>query len=260
MPVPAAPRSRPRPRHTRPPCISRRLSSRVPPARRRGPLLALAPLLIASCVSQSAFDERTTRLEAELAASNGRADALEAAVSELLELRADSAAAARVRNAFAGRLERMEADRARLQTLERGLDAHQRRIADLAAAIERLDQSPPMEAMRRLERDLADLDARAVVDARMTVSNRETLDATIRRLDRHEEEFERQMKLLGQYVQEQFVPLAEGLVKHLYTESERLQENAQGLDEFARRVDPYKFSHLRPGHTDGTPAPPRDDD
>lgn len=211
-------------------------------------------------VSSSTFEERTKTLQEELDASRERSDALEQVVGELLTLRTDSAEAARMRTGFADRLDRMEQDRLRLAELESGLQTHSSRIGDLATILEDLQQSPPMQAITRLDRDLSDLEAKVAVDGRMTIINRDKLDETIQRFERHEDEFERQMVLLGRYVQEQFVPLAEGLVRHLYAESERLQKNAQGLGDFAQDVDPYKFKHLQPGYTEAPPPTSADDD
>lgn len=216
-------------------------------------VLAFAPG--ACVVSSSTFEEKTAALEADLLEERQRTAALEGAVSELLALREDSAEAARIRGLFADRLDRMESERTRLEAVESGLADQQARLATLLRDIEELRRFPPMERIVRIDQDLADLEARVAVDARMTASNRDTLEKTMLRLNQHVAEFERQMRLLGDYVEDQFVPLAEGLVKHLYDESARLQENAQGLGEFARRVDPFKFKHLQPGYTEAQPPP-----
>lgn len=225
-----------------------------------GACLVLLTVSPACVVSRSAFDERTNALQQELEAERRRGEALEGAVSELLVLRDDTAEAERVRGLFAERLDRMESERSRLAELEAGLAAQTARLGELAALFEELRQSPPLQRITSLEREVADLEARVTVGSRMTMSNRETLDETIRRLDRHVAEFERQMTLLGEYVRDQFVPLAEGLVNHLYEESRRLQENAQGLGEFARKVDPFKFKHLQPGYTESQPPPASKDE
>lgn len=231
----------------------------------------LAALLgIVACVTPSQLDEEVQRLRQEIDTARRDNQALRMIVEDLVPLKEDAAEAAKVREAIAERVANVEKDRERIARLEESLDALERRLAaqqgrlaSLAQELDAIRRAPPMERLAALEKALADLEGRVATTDRLSEANRAAIERLTERADRHEAEFERQMRLLGEYVRQQFVPLAEGLVAYLYEESRRMSENAQRLEEFARRVDPYKFEHLRPGYApkgDEKKAPPPDDD
>lgn len=231
------------------------------PFRRRRSTPAIALLLpwlwpaAPGCVTSAQFEVEMNSLrrelrdaQAELLDSRRRVLTLE---SKLAEAADTSAAANR------GVLARMdEIERDRLLELSRALEAQGGRLSALAENLDALSQLPPMQALGALERGLADLTAQVDANERLSHGNRENLVELTRAVERHEVEFNRQMKLLAQYVQEQFVPLATGLVKHMYDESRRLSASAQELEDLGRKVDPFKFSHLQPGFNSEQPAKP----
>jgi len=227
------------------------------PARR----LAVIPLLLAAgCVSNGQFKNEVDSLRRELRETQAQLDAagrrnaqLESFLSELSglpeEVRANQAAQANL----LARLDDVE--QARLSELSQQLSSQGGRLDSLAADLDRLSKLPPMELLTELEQAVSDLVGQVEVNQRLTNSNRDNLMTVTHALDRHEVEFNRQMKQLAQYVREQFIPLARGLVTHLYEESRRMTAGAQELEDFARRVDPYKFTHLQPGFTDEAEQP-----
>ena len=220
-----------------------------------GRRLTVVPLLLAAgCVSNAQFETELNSLrrelretQAQLEAAGRRNAQLESFVSDLAHQ------AAQVQ--LLSRLDELE--QARLTELSQSLSAQGERLVALAADLETLSNLPPMELLTALERKVSDLEGQVEVNQRLSNSNRDNLMTVSHALDRHEVEFNQQMKLLTQYVREQFIPLARGLVTHLYEESRRMTASAQELEDFARRVDPYKFTHLQPSFKDelGEPQP-----
>ncbi|MFH0947168.1 MAG: hypothetical protein V2A76_18425 [Planctomycetota bacterium] len=185
---------------------------------------------------------------------------LEAAILELGSLPASVNSTSAAQADLTARIEELE--RVRVAEMSVTLQTQEERLLSLGTEVERIArlhstelaeslEANVLDLATQLEKNVSDLSTQVEINRRLANTNRDNLVTVRQALDRHEVEFNRQMKLLSQYVREQFIPLARGLVTHLYEESRRMTAGAQELEEFARKVDPYKFTHLIPGLGDG---------
>ena len=240
-------------------------------------LVALTP----GCLSPTTYEEDRLGLEtsleevrSQLAASEREREAMAAQLDELAELRAALDAASQARHQLLERLEDLDENRIRpladgqseqgqlLRDLNQvRLNEVRGELSDLRARIDGLNQrigeyqsATSTRAMVELQKEVADLDARVEVQRRLADSNTANIDQLNRSMGDLVDTFNRQMGLLEQYVNQQFMPLAQELVGHLYSESRRMGESAESLEELARKVDPYKFSHLVPRMDDPAPG------
>ncbi|MBI4878327.1 MAG: hypothetical protein HY812_01520 [Planctomycetes bacterium] len=216
----------------------------------RLPLLSFCCLF--ACVTPTQFDTEMSGLRQDLSDVQVQLDQaarlneeLEIRVADLLHTNEQLREAVAVQQDLLARFETIE--QARVPEIAAQVAAQEGRVQELCADLATLRETPPMQALVKVEKGLSDLAGQVAINQRLASSNRDNLAAVSHALEVHENEFNRQMKLLAQYIEEQFLPLAEGFVAHLYQESRRMSVSAQELEEFARRVDPYKFTHLRPG-------------
>lgn len=225
------------------------------------------------CLSSSTYEEDRARLDAELVELRGQLsdsenerDVMALKLNELSELRRALDEASQARIQLLSRLEDLDRNQIRPlaehQTEQKALlrDLDQVRmneirteLADLRARLEGLNQrtndyqsATSTREVVRMQKELADLDARMEVHDRLSESNRTNIEQLNRTQDDLVANFNRQMRLLEQYLNAQFVPLAQELVGYLYAESRRMGQSAEQLEELGRKVDPYKFSHLVP--------------
>ncbi len=212
-----------------------------------------------ACVTPAQFDSEMNGLRQDLADLQLQLDQA-ARWNEELQLQVADLAhtndllrdAAAVQQELLARFEALE--QARMPEIAAQVAALEGGTQKLGADLTALGELPPMQTLVKVEKELSDLTGQVAIIQRLASSNRDNLAAVSHSLSVHEDEFNRQMKLLAQYIEEQFLPLAEGLVAHLYQESRRMSVSAQELEEFARRVDPYKFTHLRPGFAEAEKA------
>jgi chromosome segregation ATPase len=120
------------------------------------------------------------------------------------------------------------------------------RWEELQAALHRYETETPGQMMFQLEKRLTDLTGQVEINQRMGQSNADRVAEMETILQRMVAQFNQQMTLLERYINEQFVPIAEGLANHLYTETKRMNAAAAELDDLAKDIDPYKFRHLVP--------------
>ncbi len=206
----------------------------------------------AGCVSQSKFDEDLTLLRDELETArvelsriSARNSDLELTLADLISLRDQVESNESAQGEVLDRVERFE--RQRLTELSEALKAQAQRIERVSTDLDSLKNLPEMVTLTRLDQKISNMDGQVELNRRLSNSNRDSIEKMTRDLEDQEVEFARQMKLLSQYVKEQFVPLAEGLVSHLYDESRRMSQSAAELENIARQIDPLKFNHLLPG-------------
>lgn len=221
------------------------------------PSILLSGLILVGCVSPAQFDTEMNSMrrelrdtQAQLDDANRRGARLEANLADLGMLSQQVETNNTVQLGLLNRVEQLEG--ATLTDLSRQLDEQSNRMRALAADLESLSKLPAMETIIRLDQGLQDLDGQVEENTRLSRANRDSISDVTHQLGRHEIEFNRQMQLLESYVEEQFAPLAKGLVEHIYEESRRLATSAQTLEDFARKVDPNKFTHLQPRFADGT--------
>jgi len=241
------------------------------------PILATALL---GCVTKKDHLATVKHLESSLQEVNSRLDAersrntdLEKRLAAVDQLYGEIAAMKNENEATADRLIALRTDQqsstSRVDALEReraalrrdldnqtqDLTANRARWEDLEAALHRYENETPGELVFKLEKDLMNLSTQVELNRRVGESNGERLTAAMTSLQQLIARFNHQMKLLEQYVNEQFVPLAEGLATYLYQDSRRMSSAAGELDELARNVDPYKFRHLVPSVDEEPSAP-----
>jgi chromosome segregation ATPase len=230
----------------------------------------LLPVLL-GCVSTKAHETAVARLEQGLAdlgtqldAERRRSAVLEEQVARLDAVSRAVATLETEHQAVSGRLDTVRGElrtsttrldevlgdvaalRKEAASRQELLQEQRTRFDELQAALHRYETETPGQVLFQLEKRLADLTGQVELNQRMGQSNADRVAEMEAILQRLVAQFNQQMTLLERYINEQFVPIAEGLANHLYTETKRMNAAAAELDDLAKDIDPYKFRHLIP--------------